>query len=198
MLAPGGRADRVARRGALRSSGGSRVPRFPRQACTWPVCGWSKPLIYQHADHLPDVKRVAARRFPIRRASSSWSFPSPARLIDQVSAVTLVERGERHGRRSRSLRSQKSGRLSSNSGRARQRRRLGPRGCTREVLHQVEERRLSPVDVVEGDYQGKLGRERFEQLADGPESFFARRHALRQPERDREQLHDPSRVVVWG
>ena len=54
-------------------------------------------------------------------------------------------------------------------------RRIGDVGG--EVLDQVEQRRLGPVDVVEDDDQRLLGRERLDQLANGPEDLLRRRAA---------------------
>ena len=52
----------------------------------------------------------------------------------------------------------------------------------RDVLDQVEERLLAPVDIVEDDRQWVLGRRLLERLADGPGDLLRRRLLLRLPE----------------
>ncbi len=62
--------------------------------------------------------------------------------------------------------------LSSSSGRARQTTRIGAsRLQPDEVLDQVEEGRLGPLEVVEADDQRAIARQVLEQPADGPESL---------------------------
>src|SRR5581483_4111927 len=73
------------------------------------------------------------------------------------------------------------------------RRRAAPAG---EVLEQVEERRLGPVDVVEEDHQRLPLRERLEQAAHGPEDLLRRRVRVREPEQAGEAL--PHELAVLG
>ena len=65
---------------------------------------------------------------------------------------------------------------------------LDPAG---QVLDQVQQRRLGPVDVVEDDDQRPLRGERLEQLPDGPEDLL-RRSAAAEPDRGGDAVGDHS------
>ena len=66
-------------------------------------------------------------------------------------------------------------------------------GCVanpaREVLDQVEERRLGPVDVLEAHDERARPGKRLEQLADRPERLLARRARARGSERAQDTFH---------
>ena len=53
------------------------------------------------------------------------------------------------------------------------------RGEERDVLDQVEERLLAPLDVVEDDHERPLGRSLLQRLAEGPGDLLRRRRRLR-------------------
>ena len=132
-----------------RSAGSSWSSRAASSA--WIVGGTatSPPLdSAQHREHLLDEERVAVGGSAIRAAASSSSLARD-RLVDQLVRLLVGERLEQHGRRVE---------LAAAPGRPAVEQ-LGPghaeeqdRRVAREVgdvLDQVEERRLAPVDVVE-------------------------------------------------
>ena len=70
---------------------------------------------------------------------------------------------------------------------------LAPAG---DVVDEVEERRLGPVDVLEHDEQRPLACQRFEQATDGELRVAARRRRRRRRDRPDEEFRDPGRVLV--
>ena len=68
-------------------------------------------------------------------------------------------------------------------------------GPVRQVLDQVEEGRLGPMDVVEHDDERTFAREMLEQLADGPERVLGRT-GLAPPEQSADERGDPLAVPV--
>ena len=68
-----------------------------------------------------------------------------------------------------------------------------------DVLDQVEERRLGPVEVVHHDDERPRSRERLEQPADGPEGLLARRSSrAAEPERIDHALDDQLGLLLAG
>ena len=65
-----------------------------------------------------------------------------------------------------------------------------------EVLDQVEERRLRPVDVVDESTTGALGREPLEQPSQRPEELLDRERRRREPDRGSKPVGDDFTSVV--
>ena len=122
------------------------------------VCGVG--IVGEHREHLLDEQRVALgrvddaiaeRRSDGRRRSSSPSISS------SDSSCARAARARRASCRGRGA--AQDGRASKRSGRARQRSRIGaPLEKPSDVLEQVEQRRLGPVDVVHDDDEGSRRR----------------------------------------
>ena len=70
-----------------------------------------------------------------------------------------------------------------------------PGGPLRELLDQVEQRRLGPVDVLEHEQQRTLAGERLEEAADGPRALAGGCRALGEPDQLEHALHDELGVL---
>ena len=138
------------------------------------------PALGPHGDELLDEERVPLGRVddPLPRLLGEIAEPLHERL-----AVLLRERvqGEHVAL---GLGAVHVGRVSNRSGRAVHRRRRGTSCDERgEVLDEVEERRLRPVDVVEDDDEGPRRSHRLEQPADAPGDLLGRDGRVRRSER---------------
>ena len=116
-----------------------------------------------HADHLVHEERVAAGG---ARDSLAELAGSPRGSSESTSPAV---------RRSSRIVTCQSGRRSTSSGRAMQRIRIGLSGREkRDVLDQVEEGLLAPLDVVEHDDERPLGGSMLERLAKRPRDLLGR------------------------
>ena len=198
-----GRRDRPAR--APRPRPGGRPAPRPRRAraprARTPAAGRAAPRaapgsssgtvtslgrLLDHREHLLDEERV-----PLGGGADPL-----AERRDRAPGRRAARRSARRSRRPRAARAARRsrsacpppqpGRSSSSSGRARQssedRRVAGP---VADVLDQVEERRLAPLDVVEHDHERPLRGRRLEQLAHRDRDLVRRRLPLAEQRGDR-------------
>ena len=151
-----------------RSAGSSWSSRAASSA--WIVGGTAtspSALGGDHRDHLLDEERVAAGRLEDPRRAARPTIPSVQRG-DQLGRLLRRERLEQHVRRVQLAAA--PGRPARRAAPAAPDRGAGSarRGSVGDVLDQVEEGRLAPVDVVEDDDERLLGGVRLEQLAKSP------------------------------
>ena len=157
------RAGRGARRAAPGSSAARRPRRRPSPATSASISSTNSGL------------PSAASRMRARRPASTRR-----ELLDQLVRLRRA-RAARAGRSSRSAcRRAQPARRSSSSGRAMQSSRIGaPAAPVGDVLDEVEERRLGPVQVVPDDDERPLVRGLLERLAHRPRDLVGRRPARR-------------------
>jgi len=67
-----------------------------------------------------------------------------------------------------------------------------------QVLHQVEERRLGPLEVVENDDDGTAPPQPFQEPANGPERLLQPRHRTLDSHHGRDPLFDQRTVLGSG
>ena len=137
-------------------------------------------VLDQHPQHLLEEERVASRRTADR--VGRIRIERTGQVLEQCAHVLPRQRRERDRRPC-------PGRPQLREIRARHaadenRRVAAPAG---QVLDEVEEGRLGPLDVVEHEHDRPLARERLEQAADRPVELVAPRARLRAPDR----LQDP-------
>ena len=166
-----GIASRRASRSALTVGGMSISPISPT-ASPLVVLADEQAVVDEHPEDLLDEQRIALGG--VGDADSCRAVEPTARqqVLDDVVAVVARERCKRD-RLSVRIPGAPTGatveELGPSSAHDEDR---GPGAPSPQVLQQVEERRLAPVDVVEGDDEGADARGGLEQLADGPERLL--------------------------
>ena len=148
----------------------------------------------RRAQHLLDEEGLPSAAAAMRaRVSGASSLPS--RRSSMSSLASSSDSGSSSSVTAFSLPPPQPGRSSSKSGLARQTSRM--RRVTREVgdvVDEVEERRLGPVQVVEHDHERLRLREVLEQLPRGPRDLVRTRaggHGAGEPLRDRLRVRWP-------
>ena len=160
-----------------------------------PVLLAQEPVVHEHPQHLLDEEGVALRRGLDPGAGLGQRRP-PEEVVDEALRLRLGQRLEEDRR---------GVELPSAPGRA-QVEELGAREADEEdgrvprpvgdVLDEVEERRLAPVDVVEDDHDRPPAREDLEQVPHGPEALLGRADLASEADEPRHELGDDRGVVV--
>ena len=165
-----GRAGRAVRRAAPGSSAA-------RSTSPLPTCAHQR-------EHLLDEERVALGRLADACArGSSSSSPSAEQLVDQAVGLPARRAARAATVVAFSLPPPQPARRSSSSGRAMQSSRIGAsRREIGDVLDEVEERRLAPVEVVEHDHE-RRSRARPPRAACGTPTPTSLRRRDRRPRR---------------
>ena len=144
-------------------------------------------LVDEHAKQLLREERVALGRAHDALQHGGVERAAAEQRLDHRLARLGVERVEHDPRRARA-RSPVGARLEE-LGPSRaddQDRRLVDR--LQEVVDELEERRLRPVDVLDDEDDGPVGREVLEEPAHRPEQLLDRERLVRQPDRRRQPL----------
>ena len=125
-----------------------------------------QPVLDQHAQHLLEEERVAARRAADRLRG--LRVERPGELLEQLPRLVLRQRRELDRRPQPG--GADFGEVRPGEAADQHRRVVAP---AREVLDEVEERRRRPLHVVEHDHDGLRAGERLEQAPDRPEELVA-------------------------
>ena len=153
------------------------------------------PALGEHRDELLDVERVSLRDLGHASARSRVELGVDRQRVEQLLRLGFaervqLERARLYGRRPARVLFAELGAREADQEHGRVRR----PAC--EVLQQVEERRLCPVDVLHADDERPPARDRLQRPAHGPERLLcgARRAAGR--DRRADPLQDERRVVL--
>ena len=131
-------------------------------------------IVGEHGEHLLDEERIAFGRaddaLPERRRDGFVVNQPP----DELLGVALLS-GESETSVVRGRGADQDGRASKRSGRERQSSRIAaPPGEAEDVLEQVEQRRLGPVDVVHHNNERSRDRDGLEELPERPGGLLGR------------------------
>ena len=147
-----------------------------------PVLLLEQPLVDEHRQRLLNEQWIARSRLLDPGAHAGVEGSLPEQVVDEPRRLVLGQ-GLEEDRRSVALAAAPTGplieQLRSRHAHEQQRRVAGPLG---DVLDQVEQGRLGPVDVVEHDDDGPAPGERLEQLAHSPEAVLGRPGRVREPD----------------
>ena len=125
-------------------------------------------IVGEHGEHLLDEQRIALGGMDDPVAKRRSDLPAVQQPVDQMLRLVVVERRERDEPRARPWRS--PGRPGVEEVRSREAEEQDRRtaGEAEDVLEQVEQRGLRPVDVVHRDDERSRHRERLEEPAERP------------------------------
>ena len=142
------------------------------------VLALEQPFLEEHPDHLLDEERVAARTLDEARPGRLVELSLAEDPLDEQAAGLAGQRLQVHGRRIGP--SVAPARPDVVQLRPRQADEQDARvaGVFDDVLEQVEERLLAPLDVVEDDDDRLLARERLEESPERPERLLLRHLAV--------------------
>ena len=149
------------------------------------VCGVG--IVGEHGEHLLDEERVALGR--VDDAIAERGSDQPRRRRAPRSAPRTRRRSTARGRRSSCGAGAPPRTGERRAGRAREAEEQdrAPLEKPSDVLEQVEQRRLGPVDVVHRDDERSRGRERLEQPAERPRGLLRRARLVVGADRARDQ-----------
>ena len=177
------RAGRGGRRAAPWIVGGTRHCGEIARCRPAAVLADEQTVVDQHREHLLDEERIALGRLGDSRRDLRRQLAVRPTRFSIRRPHSSSESGSSRTEVAFSLPPPQPGRMSSSSGRARQIEQ--DRGAARpvgEVLDEIEERRLGPVDVVEDENERSSARERLEERSHGDEAVLG---AYRRPRRAR-------------
>ena len=126
-----------------------------------------------HRDHLLDEQRVAAGRLEDPARGAPRSTPSGER-VDELGRLVRRERLEQRGGGVQLAAAPRRPHVEQVGARHAEEQDRRVAAQVGDVLDQVEEGRLAPVQVVEDDHDRPLGGPRLEQLAEGPGDLLRR------------------------
>ena len=158
-----------------------------------PVHAPQETVLDQHREELLGEERVPLGRIDDPPARLLGEIGAPEDVLEHEPDVCFRERCQRDSGLLRPLRPARAQLEHCGAGRADDQER-GVGDGVHQVLDQVEERRLRPVDVLEHDDERALARERLEQHPHRPEELVDKVVLLREPECGREALEH--RLVV--
>ena len=150
-------------------------------------------LVDQHPQALLDEKWIPLGELGYARARLAGELRAPDETTDQLVGVRARERLDRQDRRVRLACRPRGTHLEQLRPRQAEDQHWRRGDPVREVLDEVEERRLAPLDVVEDDHERSVTGDMLEQLPHRPERLLDRDLVTR-PEQRSEALGDESAV----
>src|SRR5215211_3365103 len=154
------------------------------------------PLLEQHAEQLLDEERIALGRSHDQRRDVVRNVGRLEQVRHELARLVLAERLQpKHRGIDRAAEPGRPLLEQLRSRQAKQHDRYVANPAD-EVLEQVEQRRLGPVDVLEDEYERVALRRRLEQLAHRPERLLVPRVEAGEAERARDAVANPLRLFA--
>ena len=134
-----------------------------------------EPVVDQHREHLLDEQRVALGGPHDAFGDVGWQLRRAEEVRDQIRRLVVGERLERHGGGVQLAAAPRRAHVEQIGARHAQQQDGRAARPVGDVLDQVEERGLAPVDVVEHEHERTLARRGLEEPPDRPERVLAGR-----------------------
>ena len=155
-----------------------------------------RPVVDQHRDELLDEQRVPVRRLGDPVFGVRFESRAPEQLLDQPRRFRFGERLEMDGGRVELAAAPRRPTIEQlGPGQAQQEHRCVARPVG-DVLDQIQERGLGPVDIVEDDDQRRAASDVLEEPPDRPQRLVGRAGHVGEPDRLGDTIEDPSSLLV--